>query len=371
MTPHGRLIVGDNLLVLERLLPTLGGQVQCVWIDPPYNTGDRSRPYQDAWSSGAWDAMMAPRLERIRELLTPEGSLFVHLSDDEAAPLEVRLRALFGDDAVLNRVTVRARAPSAFSTVNRGLFKAAETLLWVARDRARVRCLPVRVARAPDRAYRLWLDNPDDPPERWRLLPLRQVAPEVGRADQLRVEHPEQVWRLAPVHPTRAGVAVREAAASSRAAPARVVQVERAGRDPVLLLRGQQLVCYARQVTVVDGVRTPTQPLTDIWTDISWEGIAGEGGVRLRQGKKPERLVRRCLQLSTHPGDLVLDAFGGSGTTAAVAHKMGRPWVLVERDPALAALAEERLRRVVQGRDPTGITGVEGWRGGGDFVVER
>ncbi len=142
--------------------------------------------------------------------------------------------------------------------------------------------------------------------------------------------------------------------------------VERPGRDPQYLLRGQQLIFYDRQVSEIDGVPTASRPLTDIWTDIAWEGIAREGGVTYKQGKKPERLVRRCLQLSTRPGDLVLDCYLGSGTTAAVAHKMERRWIGIEAGGAFA-LARERLDRVVAGEDANGITRLEAWSGGGSF----
>ena len=106
--------------------------------------------------------------------------------------------------------------------------------------------------------------------------------------------------------------------------------------------------------------------MTNLWTDISWEGIANEGGVVYKTGKKPERLIRRCLQLCTEPGDWVLDAFLGSGTTAATAHKMNRRWIGIEQGGAIA-LAKERLQRVCAGEDTTGISKTVQWKGGGSF----
>ena len=91
--------------------------------------------------------------------------------------------------------------------------------------------------------------------------------------------------------------------------------------------------------------------------------------MRFKQGKKPERLIRRVLALTTRPGDTVLDAFGGSGTTAAVSHKMRRQWIVMEQGAQARTIAEPRLRRVVDGLDPTGITAVEDWSGGGGYRV--
>lgn len=365
-----RLIHGDNLVALRRL--RLDGQVRCVWIDPPYNTGNPQGQgrftYDDARHD--WLGFMEPRLALLRDALTPDGSLFIQLDDNQLDGTKLLLDRLFGPGGFISRITVAARSPSAFSTVNKGLFKASEYLLWYARDRARFRSNPVRVPRSPDRAYGLWLNNPDDPHDRWTFSTVRQVVPQGRDRDRWVVEHARQVCRLASISDTKAGKATVLAKAQSRAAPDTVLRVDRPGRDPQFVLRGQQLLFYDRQVTRVDGQLCASRPLTNVWTDLRWEGIAREGGVRLKGGKKPERLVRRCLQLATDPGDWVVDAFVGSGTTAAVAHKMGRRWIGVESGPAIE-LARDRLDRVCAGQDPTGVTGVEGYEGGGAYVVEQ
>ena len=111
------------------------------------------------------------------------------------------------------------------------------------------------------------------------------------------------------------------------------------------------------------------EPVTNVWDDIGFQGIAREGGVRFVRSKKPEKLVARILAMSTDPGDWVLDAFLGSGTTAAVALKMGRSWVGIERGDHVDALCIPRLRRVVDGADEAGVTRTFAWRGGGGFHV--
>jgi adenine-specific DNA-methyltransferase len=372
VTVPNLLIHGDNLPVLRALLPSLEAQVQCVWIDPPYNTGQARRghgggaDYGDRFAHDAWLDALGERLAVLRQLLHPSGSLFLQLDDTMLDYARIALDGVFGRQSLVNRITVSARAPSAFSTVNRGVFRASEYLLWVARDRAQLACHPVRIPRAPDRAYRLWLENPSDPPAAWRLVPLKTVAHDTADADRLRVDQAPRVARLAAISDTKAGRLTLEGKARSKDDPDRVLVVERPGRAPQYLLRGQQLIFYDRQVTEIDGKLSASRPLTDIWTDIAWEGIAREGGVTYKQGKKPERLVRRCLQLATAPGDLVLDCYAGSGTTPAVAHKMGRRWVAVERGDAVG-LAAERLDRVVAGTDGTGVSAALAWAGGGAY----
>lgn len=375
----GRLIHGDNLPALAALRETHAGRVQCVYIDPPYNTGTRFTHYDDTRGRAGWLRFMAARLVLLRDLLHPSGSLVVQVDDNEVDYLRVLLDRVFGDDCLVSRITVSARSPSAFSTVNKGMFKASEYLLWVARDKARLACHPVRVPRDPDPAYTRFVCNPDDPPEQWRLSTVqaeykrrhggryRRTDPAVQR---FIVEHARQVFRLAPVSNTKAGADTVAAKQRSAETPGQVLVHPRVGYPPVLLLNGQQILTYDRNVTELDGQVTASVPLTNIWTDIAWEGIAREGGVRFKQGKKPEKLLRRVLQLTTRPGDLVLDAFGGSGTTAAVAHKMHRRWVLIEEGPQCHTHALPRLERVVAGTDDSGVSAVCGFGGGGGFAVE-
>jgi len=311
--------------------------------------------------------MMGNRLRLVRDLLSPEGSIFVQLDDNEMAALEMAMDEVFGRDQFISRITVAARSPSAFSTVNKGVFKASEYLLWYARDRKHLRTHTVRVPRQPDKAYSLWLSNPKSPHEQWQVQTLRSAFPSGTDLDRIRVEHASQVCRLASISDKKAGRSTVEMKAQSKANPERVFRVDRDGLEPRFLLRGQQLIFYDRQVAQIDGQVCATRPLTNIWTDIGWEGIAREGSIVFKTGKKPERLIRRCLQLSTRPGDAVIDPFSGSGTTAAVAHKMGRAWVAIERGPIYAS-AQERLNRVVRGEDPYGVTELEGWAGGGSFT---
>ncbi|EQD45361.1 adenine specific DNA methylase Mod, partial [mine drainage metagenome] len=109
----------------------------------------------------------------------------------------------------------------------------------------------------------------------------------------------------------------------------------------------------------------------DVWTDISWNGISSEGSVEFKNGKKPELLIKRVLDMATDPGDLVLDSFAGSGTTGAVAHKMGRRWIMVELREHCHTRIIPRLKKVIDGEDPSGITKTVDWRGGGGFRYYR
>lgn len=133
------------------------------------------------------------------------------------------------------------------------------------------------------------------------------------------------------------------------------------------ILNGEQIIFYANRLKMIDGKKVPGQIITDVWTDIGWTGIANEGFVEFKNGKKPERLIKRFLELATNENDLVLDSFLGSGTTVAVAHKMNRRWIGIEMGNQAFTHCIPRLTRIIKNDDNTGISKVVNWQGGGGF----
>ena len=133
------------------------------------------------------------------------------------------------------------------------------------------------------------------------------------------------------------------------------------------ILNGEQILFWENTYKKVDGQSIPATIITDVWTDISFTGIASEGGVKLKNGKKPEKLIRRIIELTTDEGDIVLDYYLGSGTTAAVAHKMNRQYIGIEQMNYIETLVVERLKKIIGG-EQGGISKSVNWQGGGSFV---
>lgn len=142
---------------------------------------------------------------------------------------------------------------------------------------------------------------------------------------------------------------------------------QREGRSDYHFLDGQQLLFYSNKAQKVDGRWVTGIPASNLWDDILSNNLHNEGGVRFPKGKKPEALIQRVLDLGSKPGDIVLDSFAGSGTTGAVAHKMGRKWILVELGEHCQTLILPRLRHVIDGQDASGISAAVQWKGGGGF----
>ena len=180
-------------------------------------------------------------------------------------------------------------------------------------------------------------------------------------------ENANAVVRLAPPNYSAVSSAARAMIDKSRANPNDIMKLERDGDSDIYLIGGQRLLFYADRLKLVDGKYVPGEPLTTIWDDVLSNNLHNEGGVEFPKGKKPEALIKRCLDLATDTNDLVLDSFAGSGTTGAVAHKMGRRWIMVALGAHCHTHVIPRLKAVINGEDKGGVTGAVGWQGGGGF----
>ena len=399
------LIHGDNLLALKALLPYYREKVKCVYIDPPFNTGNESWVYNDRVNSptiskwlektvgGAttdltrhdkWLCMMQPRLALLHDFLRPDGAIFVSIDDNASHYLRVLLDDIFGEENFIRMITNTTAAPSGLKAAASQIFGTANYVFAYGKNRKKFKPRKLFIERSYDSAYSKFLENPSASPRQWKWIGVGEKtakhlgypsAQEAKRAlgddfaekvAQFAVAHAEQIFRIAAFGGGANGNRRATTIEKSLQQPG-VVFVHPGDEMNYYILNGGQMIFYDKSVIVVDGMRVPGQMLTDVWTDIAWTGIANEGGVTLKNGKKPERLIERVLHLATKPGDLVLDSFLGSGTTAAVAHKMGRRWIGIEMENHAKTLCAKRLRAVVDGTDKSGISESVKWKGGEGF----
>ena len=385
------LVHGDNLSVLERMQKTFAQRFSCVYLDPPFNTGRTFAQYKDARSSDEWREMMGARLTAMRPLLAEHGSIFVEIDDTELGNLQVLMDGIFGARNRISTITVVRSATTGHKAKNAGPVNTTDYLLMYAKSRAHVRYVPqVRPRDGYDAAYGTYLMNREASPSLWRFAPLAKHAAAaldypsrldavraLGKAHFLRqmqafaLAHCESVVRFAQPRYEAVSREARVWIDRSRAAPNEVLVLERMRHKPLILRGGNRVLFLADKVRGEGATRVIVEPLTNVWNDVPFQGIAKEGGVVFSRNKKPERLLARILSMTTSKDDWVLDPFLGSGTTAAVAHKMGRRWVGIEDGAHIDDLCLPRLRNVVDGSDKTGITKETGWQGGGGFGVYR
>jgi len=379
------LIKSNNLLALHSLKKRFAGRVKLIYIDPPYNR-DADSFYNDSFKHSSWLTFIRNRLEIAKKLLDDQGGvLFVQISDAAHGYLAVLCDEVFNKENFVNHVAVCTRSPSGFKTVNVGVFESAEYILIYAKNKKNLKYEQQYEATTYDENYNNYVEDIKDPPNKWRIRPLIDVVLEelklsskkealekLGKhtlksiVGEYALNHADQIFRYTEIN-VDAGKETLEAKKKSFKNPTQIIVVKREKYDDRLILNGKEISFYSKKVREMNGVKQPTILLTNIWTDISWEGIAKEGGVTLKKGKKPERLVKRLLEMYTSKEDLILDFFAGTGTTCAVAHKMGRQYIGIEQLDYGKNSAEVRLKNVING-DQTGISKSVGWKGGGDFV---
>jgi adenine-specific DNA-methyltransferase len=345
-----RLIFGDNLLALKALEQEFAGKVKCVFIDPPYNTGSAFTHYDDGLEHSIWLGLMRDRLEIIRRLLSEDGSLWITIDDNEAHYLKVLCDEIFGRaNFVANVVWQKKYSPG---NNQKGISSDLDHVLVFARDNQKWAWNLLPRSEKQDAAYR----NPDnDSRGLWKA------------SDLTRAEHRDRDFY--PIV-TPSGKEVLPANGRSWSRPPD--EIERLRKDNRLWFgpNGDAKPSLKRFLTEVqDGIVAKA-----IWP----RDEVGDNEQAKKETKnlvsddifatpKPERLIQRVLQIATNPDDLVLDSFAGSGTTGAVAQKMGRRWIMIELGEHCHTHIIPRLQKVIDGSDQGGISKAVEWKGGGGF----
>lgn len=355
-----RLIFGDNLLALKALEQEFAGQVKCIFIDPPYNTGSAFTHYDDGLEHSLWLSMMRDRLEILKNLLSVDGSLWITIDDNEAHYLKVLCDEIFGrDNFIANAVWEKVYTPK---SNGRGLSSDHDHVLVFQKSPQWLRTGWNLVPRTETQKGRF--KNPDkDPKGPWRTYPLDVRTEDEKRREKYRyeVELPS-------------GRKVKPSSGRHWALPREEFEKQRAAGEIYFGKKGDAMPTkktYLREAK--SGVIARTW-----WTYSEVTGnqdakreilkLFGDSGFIT---PKPEKLIERILTIATNTGDLVLDSFAGSGTSGAVAHKMGRRWIMVELGEHCHTHIIPRLRKVIDGEDPGGVTQAANWRCGGGFRYYR
>jgi adenine-specific DNA-methyltransferase len=197
------------------------------------------------------------------------------------------------------------------------------------------------------------------------------VKDEPERMEAFVIENAKSVIRTARPDYEGVGEAARQAIDASKAKPTEILKLARKEHSDMYFKNGERILFYVDKLKFVDGQYVAGEPLTTLWDDILSNNLHNEGGVEFPKGKKPEALIKRLIELTTSPGDIVLDSFAGSGTTGAVAHKMGRRWIMVELGEHCHTHIVPRLKMVIDGKDTSGVTEATSWKGGGGFRYFR
>ena len=348
-----RLIFGDNLLALKALEQEFTGKIKCIYIDPPYNTGSAFTHYDDGVEHSLWLSLMRDRLEILRRLLSEEGSIWINLDDNEAHYAKVLMDEIFGrPNFVANVVWQKRTSPDMRASLGAG----HDHILVYARETTKLALNKLHKTPRQIAAYK----NPDNDPR----------GPWVSSDYTAQGYRPNQMYKITTpsgkVYTPPKGVCWKNV------------------EEIFLKLVADNRIWFGK-----DGNNMPRRKtfLSESGGNQSWtwwsndevghtqeakkESISLFGEDNVFDTPKPERLIQRVIQIATNPGDWVLDSFAGSGTTGAVAHKMGRRWIMVELGEHCHTHIIPRMKKVIDGEDPGGITKAVGWKGGGGFRYYR
>jgi len=351
-----RLIFGDNLLALKALEQEFSGQVKCVFIDPPYNTGSAFAHYDDGLEHSIWLGLMRDRLELIKRLLTDDGSLWITIDDNEAHYLKVLCDEVFGRaNFVANCLWQKVYSERMDA---RGFSVSHDHLLVYQKTDA---FFPIQLPKDQNAAQFGFFDKKANKYSRRRSL--RKEGSESLRQNRPSMWYPIPAPDGKDIFPVKPDGTEGRWRWKKENVPANMDQLEFIQKD------GRWEI-YVKQYLE----ESPTRPPSTFWPNEE-VGHNHEAKLEVRafnsadvfSTPKPERLLKRVLEIATNPGDLVLDSFAGSGTTGAVAHKMGRRWIMVELGEHCHTHIVPRLKMVVNGEDQGGISKVVEWSGGGGF----
>jgi adenine-specific DNA-methyltransferase len=346
-----KLIFGDNLLALKALEQEYMGKVKCVFIDPPYNTGNAFEHYDDGLEHSLWLSLMRDRLEIIKKLMSHDGSCWIVIDENEVHYLKVICDEIFGRNGFVTTVVWKTTDNSnnnakTFSLDHNHILVYSKKSDWAPNF-------------LQDESKRTHFKNPDnDPKGPWfdgnpvnnpALRPNLQFNIEGPSGDI--IKHPPNGWRWS-------WDTIQEKMKTGEI---------RFSEDGKRIIRRT----YLRDMKGL--------PPSSVWVDLEETGHNRQAKFELKKlfpekkttelfgTPKPEKLVKRVLELATDEGDLVLDSFAGSGSTGSVAHKMGRRWIMVELGQHCHTDIIPRLQKVIDGDDLGGISKSVNWLGGGGF----
>ncbi|MDO8591017.1 MAG: site-specific DNA-methyltransferase [bacterium] len=395
-TSENMLIKGDNLLVLRSLVEMFKGKqeeerVKCIYIDPPFNTGNAFKYYDDNLQHSEWLTMMRDRLYLLRKLLKKNGVIFTHIDEQEQAYLKVLLDEIFGRDNYLTTITVKSKTPSGVGQESH-IFSITEFIHVYAKDKKVAEKFNYKiddeVVDEKSRTSKNYNIQIKDYGENIFFKELKtgkgnsikvykvkdfktQKQPQASRTQEWYFKNYDRIFRLSPANGglmkkitplLPKGDCCIEYSPTKGKYANQSIKIYFVNRDMVVMLN-ESVRIDKRSKSVIKTVNVHNN-----WTDESlWQGISREGGVEFKNSKKPEKLIQRILEMTTNTGELVLDSFAGSGTTGAVAHKLGRRWVMVEIGKHAEELIISRMQKVVSGKDQSGISKEVNWKGGGGF----
>lgn len=402
------LIHGDNLLALKALEAKYFGKVKCIYIDPPYNTGSAFEHYDDNFEHSTWLSLMKPRLEILRNLLSDDGSIWIQIDDEEQAYLKVLCDEVFGRKNFINMLSVNMKniAGASGGGEDKRLKKNCEYILIYSKNYEDIK--PFTGAYQYTEMSELIQQYIDDG-KSWKYTSVfidrgekvyhgstidgdgneikvfirsnSQIKSinQLSKEEKLTVKDSYKKYGKDVFRTTNSQSSIRTRIVDYKKenniedSILSIEYIPKTGKNKGILYeqfyKEDNLVVWLKDTSeIIEEVLYKKDLLGTYWDMNAYmKNVASEGKISFPKSKKPESLIERIIKMSTNENDLVLDSFLGSGTTAAVAHKMNRKWIGIEMGDHAYTHCKVRLDKVISGEDQGGISKSVNWQGGGSY----
>jgi len=394
------IIKGNNLLALHSLKSNFAGKVKLIYIDPPYNTGSDSFKYNDSFNHSTWLTFMKNRLEVAKELLTEDGVIFVQCDDNEQAYLKVLMDDIFHIDNFINLITVKTKIGGVSgSSEGKSLKDSTEFINIFVKNKDEVYFNPIFKSTplydyitAYKEEGKSWkytsvitklegkkqIKKTDDYTlyayEVFESKSIKEFSKENGMSEEdVYMQFNDKIFRTTNAQSSVRQTVINETEKFNEPILS-IEYIPKKGKNKGLkteiLYKDTQrnmLMFLSDMVIEIDGVKNYKEKLNTLWDDIEYNNLSKEGGVDFPNGKKPEKLLKRVIELTTSSKDIVLDFHLGSGATCGVAHKMDRQYIGIEQMEYIKEITIPRLQNTIN-NDQSGISQNVDWQGGGEFI---
>ncbi|MEL3906568.1 MAG: site-specific DNA-methyltransferase [Treponema sp.] len=381
-----------------------------MYIDPPYNTGAAFEHYDDNLEHSTWVSLMKPRLEILRNLLSEDGSILVQIDANELGHLKILMDEVFYRRNFVNIICVKTKlAGVSGSNLGKSLQDNIEFILFYAKN-----IQNFFLKSSPQRKKELldYIDTYKQQGKSWKytsvlkhidagkyiktffagngdkidlykhenfeICSINQIANDEysGNLKQAYYDYIDKIFRTTNAQTSICTKVIEETKIFDNTGIFSIEYIPIKGKNSGTVIRSyyknDNLIAWLKDVTIINkNDISKVDNIGNIWDDIQYNNLTKEGNVQFQNGKKPEFLISRILEMCTSPNDLVLDSFLGSGTIAAVAHKMGRRWIGIEMGEHVYTHCKVRLDKVISGEDHGGISKAVNWQGGGGYTFYK
>lgn len=391
------LIHGDNLLALKSIEEDYAGKIKCIYIDPPYNTGNAFEHYDDNLEHSIWLSLMYERMRLLHKLLSNDGTIWISIDDIESHYLKVMLDEIFGRKNFLGDIAYERSGTAGIGQGGSFLVNTRESILVYAKDKTSMKIKEAKTYRPLDKEvmkrYSYILENEGTKEELTRFndstgndviiykhnnydiksISLKNFDKRKEEIYEEYFDNYEKIFRT--TNPQKENTFQQKIISSLDSKGLFSVEYipsrgKFKGQKTILYYNNKELFAWLKaSAEKIDNEIVKTNKMSDFWRneDIPKANLANEGNVEFKRSKKPEALIKQILDIATQKGDYVLDSFLGSGTTCAVAHKMGRKWIGIEMGDHIYTHCIPRMNSIIDGNDLLGVTKQVSWKNGGGY----